>query len=271
MQTQDTMTSTPSEIAPLFDDFGRCLPTQTHSPAHAQSRRYFRCVQPELDFAAIHARTQEQFGSALQTDAQTFERRAQAIREKLEANPSTRALTQGVGVPFLLPQTPLEDVGTQMAQRFLPAVAAAYRARFPSYAFTDHNLVPLAGQLSIAAGSRHDRLIQAMAQADVVGWYFPALSEFSVAAAREQVSALPESIWLAGGADTCAALIGSPDLLLRRDGYPPLLWLGALDTDQAKLGYHFEAYGYNLTFLRRPHLGLAAEYWSHGLTVTDAT
>ena len=56
-------------------------------------------------------------------------------------------------------------------------------------------------------------------------------------------------------------------LLLRRDGYPPLLWLSGVEAEAPDAGYHFEAYGYNLTFNRRPHLGQTAEYWWHGLTV----
>jgi len=255
----------------LFDDFGRCLPTRTQAPAHKASRRYFRCEQPPIDYKSIHDRSQRAYGSILQINAADFELRARAVWAGLAADPVTQGLTRGVGVPFLLPQTPLGDIGTQLAQRFLPAVASAFRTHFPDYAFTDHNLVPLAQQLSVAPGSRHDRLLEAMNLSDVVGWYFPALSEYSLPAAREQIQALPESLWLAGGVDTCAALIGSPDLLLRRDGYPPLLWLGALNTDQAMLGYHFEAYGYNLTFLRRPHLGHANEYWSNGLTVIDGS
>ncbi|XLM23265.1 hypothetical protein MKD33_18855, partial [Chromobacterium piscinae] len=61
-----------------------------------------------------------------------------------------------------------------------------------------------------------------------------------------------------------AAFIGSPDLLLRRDGYPPLLWLSGLDGEKEGVGYHFEAYGYDLTFNRRVHQNMAAEYWASG-------
>lgn len=263
------MTHSDTVFAAPFDDFGRCLPTQATSPAHQKSRRYFYCVQPEIDFEAIHTRVSHRFQSGLNTDAAQFKDRATKLFSKLSEDASTAGLTRGVGVPFLLPKTKRDDVGTQLAQHFLPAVSGAYREKYPDYEFTDHNLVPLAGQLTVAPESRHERLLEAMATSDVVGWYFPALSEYSFKAAREQIQALPEHLWLAGGADTCAALIAAPELLMRLDGYPPLLWLGALDTDQPKIGYHFEAYGYNLTFLRRPHLDHANEYWSHGITVID--
>jgi len=62
-------------------------------------------------------------------------------------------------------------------------------------------------------------------------------------------------------------MIATPDLLLRTDGYPPLLWLGALQGEKEQVGYHFEAYGYNLTFNRKPHFNQVAEYWCAGLVV----
>ena len=44
----------------------------------------------------------------------------------------------------------------------------------------------------------------------------------------------------------------------------------AFSNGWAGIGYHFEAYGYNLTFNRRPHLGHAAEYWSSGISVLES-
>ncbi|MBV5349669.1 hypothetical protein JZU71_00435, partial [bacterium] len=101
----------------------------------------------------------------------------------------------------------------------------------------------------------------------MVGHYFPCLLEYSVPATIEQLQNTPSEILLAGGFDTCAAFIGSPDLLLKSQDYPPLIWLAALEAERKDVGYHFEAYGYNLTFNRRPHFGQVAEYWASGLVV----
>ncbi|WP_173428535.1 EAL domain-containing protein, partial [Chromobacterium subtsugae] len=114
----------------------------------------------------------------------------------------------------------------------------------------------LSGLLTPAEGARHDRLIEAMRQGPVVGFYFPCLLEYSVPAAIEQLETLPAPFLLAGGYDSCAAFIGSPDLLLRKAGYPPLLWLSGLEAERDGVGYHFEAYGYDLTFNRRVHNGV---------------
>lgn len=250
-----------------FDDAGRCLPTATRSAVNRRSRGYFACRQPELDYPAMHARLASHLGIAL--SAGEFAERAQAIRAGLESDPKNRGILNGVAVPFVLPRMAKGDIGTLLEQRFLPAVAAAFDDRFPDYRFTNHHKTGLVGKLDVLAGSRHQRLLDALAERERVGVYFPCLSEYSIPAAVEQLAALPEQFLLAGGFDTSAALVACPELLLRRDGYPPLLWLAALAAEKPGIGYHFEAYGYNLGFNRRPHLDQAAEYWWSGLSVLD--
>jgi len=63
------------------------------------------------------------------------------------------------------------------------------------------------------------------------------------------------------------ALAGSPDLIMKTDGYPPQLEMAALEGPTPTYGYHFAPYGYNLTFNGRHHNGLASDYVSPGLTV----
>lgn len=258
-------------IAPpeIFDQYGRCLPVDLKSPAHRESRRWFQFRQPEIDYIKIYERTLAHLagGQPLATNVGEFEARAKAVFAYLQADARLRNVTLGVGVPFLIPAENIADYGAALEEKYLPAVASAYKATLPDYDFTSHNTVHLGRNLTIAPESRHDRLIEAASRGDVVGWFFPCLLEYSIPAARETVTALPEDFLLAGGIDTSAALVGSPDLLLRLDGYPPLIWLSALDSEKESIGYHFEAYGYNLTFNRRPHLGQVAEYWSSALVV----
>lgn len=256
----------PAPAGSLFDAVGRCRPAGLQAPAHAATRHYFRPVQPPLDYDAIHSRLVARFGGADLPDAAAFRQRAEAILARLGGDALTRDLLNGVYVPFILPRARHDDVGAALEARYLPAVHAAFKAARRGDDFVDHNATPLSGQLAVAPQSRHQRLIDTMAQDSVVGWYFPCLTEYSVPAALERMAALPGEFLLAGGYDTCAALVGSPDLLLREDGYAPLLWLAAL-TGKPDEGYHFEAYGRNLTFNRRRHFGEAAEYWTSALSV----
>jgi hypothetical protein len=252
------------ETSPFFDTHGRFLPAGLKAPAHPVSRHWFLFQQPEIDYAAIHARTLQHLGQdpALAISASAFETRAQAIQARLLSDPACASLAQGVGVPFLLPADRIDDYGQALEEKYIPAVNAAFKATLPAYDFVTHHPQPLNGKLRIAPESRHTRLMAAASENDVVGWFYPCLREYSVPAMREAVATLPDSLLLAGGLDACAALVGNPSLFLRLNGYPPLLWLAALDGEKEGIGYHFEAYGYNLTFNRRAHLGQAAEYWA---------
>ncbi len=251
----------------LFDPYGRCLPGPTNAPVHRQSRRYFRLAEPDIDPAAILARTTRHLAPDLSISAETLTSRLSATRDKLEADPVTRNILCGVAVPFVLPRMPAGDIGETFDSLLLPAVGRAFKAHLPDYDFVNHHPAGTAGKLSPRAGGRHERLLTALDQGAVCGLYFPCLTEYSVDAAIERLADLPADFLLSGPFDTAAALIGTPDLLLRKDGYPPLLWLSGAAAETPDVGYHFEAYGYNLTFNRRPHLGQAAEYWWHGLTV----
>lgn len=250
----------------FFDAAGRCLPDGVQAPAHRATRGYFSPLQPSLDYEAIHARIARQFGDASLPDVAHFRRRAEAILARLHDQRTTRNLLNGVHVPFILPQARHDDIGAALERHYLPAVRKAFEAGRPGSRFVDHHAASLAGKFTVVAASRHERLIDAMSADCIVGWYFPCLTEYSVPATRERVSGLPEGLLLAGGYDTCAALVGSPELLLRSDGYAPLLWLAALDGAPGETCY-FEAYGHDLTFNHRVHFGDAAEYWASGLSV----
>lgn len=251
----------------LFDTDGRRTPPALIAAAHKETRRYFKIVQPEIDYAAIHARIAKRLEIPDALPAVDFEKRATAILTKLNSDPRTQGITAGVHVPFFLPQASYADYGDALEKIYLKGVSGAYRDVLPKYEFVNHHKSGLAGKLSVAPGSRHERLVQAMQHSQIVGYYFPCLLEYSVPAAIEQMASLPGQFLLAGGFDTASAFVGSPNLLMRQDGYPPLLWLGAMLGEKEMIGYHFEAYGYNLTFNRRPHLGHAAESWASGLVV----
>ncbi|HJV26690.1 MAG TPA: hypothetical protein VJ673_13460 [Aromatoleum sp.] len=254
--------------ADLFDEFGRCIPAESVG-AHRKSRRYFQIAKPEIDYAAILERSVRHFGNSIadELDAARFQARVESILEGLSKDLATKNITRGVGIPFIVPKTTEADIGAALEKTYLPAVAAAFHEKLPDATFKNHNRHPLDGQLGIVSGSRHESLIEAAGRSAVVGIYFPCLSEYSVPGAVAQTKLLPEQFTLAGGYDTCAALVGTPDLLIRADGYPPLLWLGALETQDKTSGFHFEAYGLNLTFNHRGHHDKMAEYWWCGLSV----
>lgn len=251
----------------LFDKFGRAVPQTTQGAVHVATRRRFVCEQPTLDYGAIHARLIKHLAPNATISASDFESRAQAILAKLRKDAKTASITDGVCVPFLLPQGRVDNYGKELEEKYVLAVGESYHATLPSYSFVNHCKVTLSGKVTVVPESRHQRVLDAMSNDVVVGYYFPCLLEYSIAAAIAQTQASSDALLLAGGLDTCAAFVGSPDLLMRKDGYPPMLWFAALLGDEPGIAYHLEAYGYNLTFNRRPHFNHAAEYWGSGMVV----
>ncbi len=250
-----------------FDSYGRCIPKGIESEHHTKTRRYFLFEQPEIDYDAIHSRLVKHLAIENPISSEEFANRAEDILDNLRGNPELSNILNGAHVPFMLPLQEREDIGNRLDQQYINAVKTSFEEKFSDNTFTNHHKDSLEGKLSIAKDSRHECLITAQSEQLIVGYYFPSLMEYSVPAAIEQTANLPEQFLLAGGYDTSAALIGSPDLLLRKDGYPPLLWMAALDTEKSGVGYHYEAYGYNLTFNRKPHFNRVAESWASGLVV----
>jgi hypothetical protein len=246
-----------------FEASGRCKPLQAAGSAF-KVRGYFKCSQPKIDYAAIYRRVATHLGSP-QISVEEFERRAQRIRSRIEDQVETAGLLNAVAVPILLPKATHVDLRSALNDHYVPAVAAAFAETLPEYRFVNHH--PVDEELQVHPGCRHQQLLQRLQQEDVVAYWFAAFAEYSIPAARQRESVLPEDFMLAGGVDTAAALVACPDLLLREDGYPPLLWLAALSSARDDAGYFFEAYGYNLTFNHRPHFNQAAEYWNSGLVV----
>ena len=254
---------------PRFDEHGRCLPTVAQAGlAHPVSRRYFRLEPQAVDLTAAHGRLKQHLG--IEMDARTFVQRVQALRERLATDPHTQGMLAGPAIPFALPQTQVVEIGTLMEEFYLPAIGRAFEQTYPGRQFTNHAKQGLAGKLSVQPGSRHEQLLARQENQEVVGFYFPCLSEYSIPAALEQMAGLPGHCMLSGGFDTSAALVAAPELLMRGDGYPPLLWLSGLAGEKPGVGYHYEAYGYNLTFNRRAHLNQVAEYWWSSVTVIDS-
>ncbi len=251
----------------LFDAHGRLIPRNLKNGVLAKSRRYFSITQPEVDYGKMYARLTKHLNIGDTVSQVEFTQRAEKILEKLRSDANLSNILNGVRVPFMLPVEAAADIGTLLENKYLPAVQSAFADAFPDKNFSNHHKGGLAGKLAIALGSRHEKLLKAQQTQVLVGYYFPCVMEYSVPAAIEQMTQLPEQFLLAGGVDTAAAMVAAPDLLLRKDGYPPVLWMAALDAEKTGAGYHFEAYGYHLTFNRRVHLDQAAESWTSGLVV----
>jgi hypothetical protein len=251
----------------LFDASGRRIPPPGIGAAVNPADSRYTLVQPRIDYAEIHARLTDHIGPTGLSSTE-FADRAESVLALLRGSDETAPLASGVRVPFALGRARHADIGRALEEEYLPALGRAWKARFPKSDFKNEIKGGMAGKATIAKGSRYERLVDAMAEASLVGYYFPlALSGFSFAASLRQMADLPDTFVLSGGYEACAALTGCPDLIVNPSAYPPQLDLASLEAPAAGYGYHFAPYASSLTFNGRFHIDQASDYCSSGLTV----
>jgi hypothetical protein len=259
----------------LFNEHGRRIPFPGMRVYNQVSRRYYWLNQPPINFDEIYYRTARHLEFTMPFSAKQFAEACQSMLHDLQSDELSGNITKGIQVPFLCPPlrtgvTRGEELGA-LAQ----AVGQSFKNRFPNYDFynrVDQGVLQ-GNKLSLAPGSRYERMEEARRQGPVIGWYFPiCLSEYDLDSQRAQTASLPEQFILSGGAETAAALVGCPDLLFNKEVYPYHLCLSALQDPDERFFLSFEAYGQNLVFNRRsnvmtPTVKQLSEQFAGGLTV----
>jgi hypothetical protein len=261
-----------------FDGNGKRIPFHGMRVFNEISLWYYKIKQPRDSFEDILSRSREHAGVDPNITAESFESVCMGLKKKAADEPSLNGLLKGVHVPFICPQASGEsDLGTELEKITLPSVAASFKAAFPDFHFKAmlQGSSKMSGELSVAEGSRYERFLESHRKGVIAGWYFPqALQEYDIASQRTQMGSLPfpHDLVLNGAADTAAALVGSPSLLVNEEEYPPVLCLSALKHADERLMLCFKAYGHHLEFwcmsqMLTSELTQVSEQWSGGLTL----
>lgn len=262
----------------LFDDNGRRIPYSGMRVFNEVSLKYYKIDKSSFDFEEILANSKNFSDINPTVSVESFESTCLLLKEKLSKEPQLKNLFNGVHVPFICPRrNQNSDLGRELEKTTLPSVASSFKASFPELhcKATLQGSSKLEGELFIAEGSRYDSFIEANNKGTVVGWFFPqALQEYDIDSQISQMKTLPiyENLVLSGTLDTAAALVGSPDLLVNIDDYPPVLCLSALQHSDERLMICFKAYGQHLEFwcmsqMLTPGQKQVSEQWSGGITV----
>jgi len=251
-------------IALLFDKHGRRIPKDLKNSV-CDADKDFYLAQPEIDYADRLVRFQKAFSDSI--SSAEFENQSKDLIKKIKSDFQIANLLNGVYLPIILPQIEAKnfDYGRILEEVFLTAVGKVYKKQFPNRDFINYRKDDLQGKVSIIPESRHEQLINKMKEDVVVGIYFlNPLQGFSILAAREQISTLPEDLILSGGFDTSAAIAMYPDVLAR-DYHTPRYDLSALSWESPRYSLYFEVYDGGLNFGRRAFLSDAYDHYSSGL------
>ncbi|MFH0814804.1 MAG: hypothetical protein V1902_01800 [Candidatus Falkowbacteria bacterium] len=222
----------------VYDKNGRRIPpTGMRSSVCDANYGYYPTRIERLSFAERLVLAKEAFvDEKLEfVSAEEFALRINALVQKIEADETVKNVLKGAWYPFCIPAglgVTAANYGAKLDKVLVPTVARAYTKAFPNRPFHNNITGQLAGEVTIWAGSRHERVLEAASKEPVVGIYFPtALQGYSINADREQMETLPEMFMLAGGLDTLAAMSMYAAELLRDNKTPcydmaALAWRG---------------------------------------------
>jgi hypothetical protein len=263
-----------------FSNLGRRIPESGLRVFNQIPSEYYRLNQPTLAYSEILGRLKKQDLAPAEVSEKTFESTAQNLLGHIESNDDFRNLLNGVHVPFVYADKhKLSDLGIHLEDHLLPSVQKSFNEVFPQSHFKAvlQSNSELKGNIKIASYSGYESLVEATQQGPVVGWYFPqALQEFDVESQRLQLKSLPQlenaQLCLSGAIDICAAVVGSPDLLISEDFYTPIVCMSALQHVDPRMVLLLKAYGPHLEFwcmtqMLTKELTQVSEQWSGGLCI----
>ena len=263
-----------------FNSLGRRVPTADMRVFADKPSNYYKLAQPKIDYGDILQRTKKYSATNMQISGDVFSAKADTLLSLIEKNKDYANLLNSVRVPFVFQYDEREaDLGTHLEDDLLPHVKSSFNEMFPDAHFKAvlQSNSELAGNIKLDPNSRYEQLISSSKKAPVVGWYFPqALQEFDIKSQRDQMLQLPElhgaNVCLSGAMDICAALVGSPQLLISGDFYTPILCLSAYVHTDPRLVLLLKAYGPHLEFwcmsqMLYPNITQVSEQWSGGITI----
>ena len=263
----------------LFDDHGRRLPTENDRVFSEEPNFYYKMNQPNFDFNLILERTKKNLMSVDNLSAADFESKANLLLEKLKTNEEFSLLTNGVHIPFIYRNTSKGvDLGKNLEETILPALKKSFTEKFPEAHFKAvlQSNSELQGNIKVHPESRYDQFLDDSSEG-VIGWFFPqAFQEFDIDSQRNQMSKLPKlndvKMCLSGGMDIGAAVVGSPELLINKHHYSPILCMSSFVHIDERLVLLLKAYGPHMEFWCMTQMlskttKQVSEQWAGGLTI----
>lgn len=252
-----------------FDSFGRLIPSGFTHKANISSRRYFKVNGAKPNSSAIYQKTAECLGQPEGLSLSQFQAKVESLHALLAQDETLKDIGRCDPVPFILPKGSVTaDLKTSMSA-YVAGLSASFTKEFPKNRFTDHSIAEWKGQFGVNPKSREGTVLERSKSESVVGLFLPSLSEYSLPAAYEAISKLPHSFALSGFFEIASVLIGTPGYLINSEAYSPLLWATANIADHQAGGFHFAAYGNDMTLNYRAHLNEVSEYWWSGLSFID--
>jgi hypothetical protein len=271
-------------IVEYFEENGRRVADKGLRVYGSKPSFYYQLSQPEIEYEEILAKSKKFNSVPVDVGSYEFKYKAETLLKRIKASHAYGNLLKGVMVPFLVGRiTGGVDLGEELKSSLLPSLKESFNVKFPEAHFKAvlQSNSELTGNITLSPSSRYEELISALEQGPVVGWYFPqALQEFDVHSQRVQMDSLPKlegaGVCLSGGIDICAAVAGTPDLLISDEFYTPILCMSSYVHRDPRLVLLLKAYGPHMEFWCMTQMltidtAQVSEQWAGGITIYNNT
>jgi hypothetical protein len=256
----------------LFNESGRYITNSLQKPVYQDTRNYFcldEDVNDRISINDIYSNNKRIFDKKILISEAIFKEKIKILKKKILQNKTISNILNCTAVPFIIPLLETCDIGSNIEKIFLPALSSSYHNKFPEYKFENHIKYNLSEQIEFF-DKKYQNYYSKSNKENIVGILFLCFNEFSFSAAEEACQQAQNNLILSGPYELLSSLIGVPNLLFKKEKYPPLLWCSSVrKKNNENIGYHIEPYGYNLNFNQRAHLNQVAEYWWHSASVLD--
>lgn len=189
------------------------------------------------------------------TEKQFLEKKS-ALRKIIARNECYAQLLETPNFPFIYANPRrIGDLGeivtTQLIHGLQHIVSQSKTMKMLCKSQTTSNLTQ---QLEINSSSGQLELLRQAKESPIVGIYFPyAFKGLTNAEARNEFLRLPKiihnsKITLSGPIDVLSAIIGSPEMLINKESYSPILTMPAVNHRDERVILLIKSYGNNLEF-----------------------
>jgi hypothetical protein len=266
-----------------FDENGRCIPNEKMRVFGVKPSNYYKIKKKSINYREIFERS-KRFGVIEdEIDVEEFEEKAKKLLHMIGADPVFENLLKGAHVPFIYKEVNAEeDLGENLERNHLQRLRDSFCDKYPNSHFKAvlQSDSKLTGNITLEAGVGYEKFLDQAKIQPTIGWFFPQVfQEYDVRSQREMSKELTKlnglDCCLSGGKDICAALIGSPDLLINSDSYAPIICMSSYVHSDSRLVLILKSYGPHMEFwcltqMLTKNITQVSEQWTGGLTIFDS-
>ena len=234
----------------MFDSLGTFVPTKDLKVFSYPSSGFYKYTIQDPSDSIYRLSRYMKFSKESLTDY------IHKIYTSIQSDLVFSSLLKGPWLPFVMPQSVNNDIGSRLEQELLPVLHQSFTSLYPAQHFKAviQDNIQLAGRLLPRIKTCYQKFVASNQDSTLVGIYFPnCFNQYSVSSQISAFTRLPNlpthlNSCLSGPLEIASSLIGAPNFLIHSDSYSPVLIASGSQHSDERLVPCFKSYGQHLEF-----------------------